>query len=157
MDNTDILIKIRKIVRSINLESKRILKDYGVSIPQILCLNFLNGSPNFQSTQGEIRDFLNLNASTTSGIVQRLEKKGLIARLPKSGDKRVVNIVLTSQGAELYNKIPPILHEKLSHKLTELSSDKLTAIKDSLETLIELLNVNDVDAVPVISIDDTLD
>ena len=33
-----IMISIRKIVRAINLESKRIEKDYGLSIPQLLTL-----------------------------------------------------------------------------------------------------------------------
>jgi len=33
MDTLDILINLRKIVRAINLESKRIQKDFGLSIP----------------------------------------------------------------------------------------------------------------------------
>ncbi|MCH1418377.1 MAG: hypothetical protein L7U68_07520 [Flavobacteriaceae bacterium] len=36
-----IMISIRKIVSAINLESKRIEKDYGLSIPQLLTLKFL--------------------------------------------------------------------------------------------------------------------
>src|SRR6056297_3703570 len=100
MDTTEILIKVRKIVRSINLESKKIQKEYGVSIPQVLCLNYLQKAEGFQATQGEIRKFLNLNSSTVSGIIDRLERKGYVARLPRSGDKRVVNITLTSGGEE---------------------------------------------------------
>ena len=94
MKTTEILIKIRKIVRSIDIESKKIQKEYGVSIPQVLCLSFLHESSNYQSTQGEIRKFLNLNPSTVSGIINRLEKKGYLARLPKSGDKRVTSMLL---------------------------------------------------------------
>ena len=82
METKDVLIQIRKIVRSINLESKKIQKEYGVSIPQVLCLNYLRESPNYQATQGKVKKFLNLNSSTVSGIIDRLEKKGLVARLP---------------------------------------------------------------------------
>ena len=117
MEITEILITIRKIVRSINLESKKVQKEHGVTIPQILCLSYLHASPNFQSTQGDIRHFLNLNSSTTSGIIDRLEDKGFLARLPKQGDKRVVNIALTSKGAGLLTQIPALLHDKLSDKL----------------------------------------
>ena len=46
-DANEILLKIRKIVRSINLESKKVQKEYGVSIPQILCLEYLNRSENY--------------------------------------------------------------------------------------------------------------
>ncbi|GAB1453596.1 hypothetical protein MASR2M47_36520 [Draconibacterium sp.] len=157
MDTTDILIKIRKIVRSINLESKKIQKEYGVSIPQVLCLNYLHSSPNYQTTQGEIRKFLNLNSSTASGIINRLEAKGMIARLPKSGDKRVVNIALTSNGAKLLDKIPALLHEQLSKKLQKLDEKTLIQIKTNLDLLIDMLQISDLDASPLITIESNLE
>ncbi len=153
MDSTDILINIRKIVRSINLESKRIQKDYGVSIPQILCLNFLHLSPNFQSTQRGIKEFLNLNSSTVSGIIQRLERKGLIARLPKTGDKRVTNVVLTAVGESLINNIPPLLHDRLSKKLENYDENELRNIETVLNQLVDILQISDVDASPLIADD----
>lgn len=152
MDTTDILIKIRRIVRSVDIESKKIQKEYGVSIPQVLCLNFLHVSDNYQTTQGEIKKFLNLNSSTVSGIIKRLEKKGLLARLPKSGDKRVVNIALTSAGDNLLSRIPSLLHEQLSRKLQNLDSTELIKVEDSLETLIQLLDIEDVEASPILAL-----
>ncbi|MFW6371490.1 MAG: MarR family winged helix-turn-helix transcriptional regulator [Bacteroidota bacterium] len=146
MNSTEIIIKIRKIVRSINLESKKIEKEYGVSIPQVLCLNFLRESENFQAGQGEIKKFLNLNASTISGIINRLEVKGLAARLPKSGDKRVVTIALTSKGDQLLKKIPELLQEKLAGKLEKLDKKTLEKVKDSLELLVEMLDIDDLEA-----------
>jgi DNA-binding MarR family transcriptional regulator len=157
MDITEILITIRKIVRSINLESKKIQKEYQVSIPQILCLSYLNSAPNFQATQGEIRQFLQLNSSTTSGIVDRLENKGLLVRLPKQGDKRVVNISLTSKGAGLLKQIPEILHIQLSEKLRLLPDNKLQQIQESLQTLVSLLNIEEIEASPIITIEEPID
>jgi DNA-binding MarR family transcriptional regulator len=157
MDTTDILIKIRKIVRSINLESKKIQKEHGVSIPQVLCLNYLHSSPNYQATQGDIRKFLNLNSSTASGIIDRLETKGMIARLPKSGDKRVVNIALTSKGDKLVKAIPALLHEQLSIKLQKLDDQTLAKIKSSLDLMIDMLEINGIEASPLITIESNLD
>ncbi len=157
MDPTEILIKIRKIVRSINLESKKIQKEYGVSIPQVLCLHFLHNSVNYQSTQGEIRKFLNLNSSTVSGIINRLEKKGYLARLPKSGDKRVINIALTSAGDKLLSNIPPLLHEQLSEKLQKLDIDKMQSVENSLDTLVNLLNIQEIEASPMITMESDLE
>lgn len=157
MDTTEILIKIRKIVRSVDIESKKIQKEYGVSIPQVLCLNFLHKSQNYQATQGEIKNFVNLNSSTVSGIINRLEKKGLIARLPKSKDKRVVNIALTSSGDKLLNTIPSLLHEQLSKKLRELDDDKLNKVEESLDTLVNLLEIEQVDASPLITLESDLE
>lgn len=157
MDTADILIKIRKIVRSVDIESKKIQKEYGVSIPQVLCLNFLHESPNYQSTQGEIRNFLNLNSSTVSGIINRLEKKGLLARLPKSGDKRVVNIALTSAGDKLLGSIPSLLHEQLSEKLQKLDDIEIKKVEDSLNTLVKLLEIEQVEASPLITLESDLE
>ncbi len=157
MDTTEILIKIRKIVRSVDIESKKIQKEYGVSIPQVLCLSFLHESSNYQATQGEIRKFLNLNSSTVSGIINRLEKKGLLARLPKSGDKRIVNIALTSSGDKLLSTIPSLLHEQLSEKLKKLDDSELTRVEESLETLIQLLEIEQVEASPLITLESDLE
>ncbi len=157
METTDILIQIRKIVRSINLESKKIQKEYGVSIPQVLCLNYLHNAENFQATQRELKRFLNLNSSTVSGIIHRLEKKGLVARLPKSGDKRVVHIALTSAGDKLIAIMPSLLHEQLSDKLQALNASELKRIEESLDVLVRLLDIQSVDASPVITIESNIE
>jgi DNA-binding MarR family transcriptional regulator len=149
MDTTEILIQIRKIVRSINLESKKIEKEYGVSIPQVLCLQFLRQSKNYQAGQGEIRRFLNLNASTTTGIISRLEAKGLIARLPKSGDKRVVTIALTAKGDQLMEQMPALLHERLEEKLGKLSDHTIHTVQQSLGLLVQVLGINNLEAFPL--------
>lgn len=156
MDTTEILIKVRKIVRSINLESKKIQKEYGVSIPQVLCLNYLRKAKNYQATQGELKKFLNLNSSTVTGIINRLEKKGYIASLPKTGDKRVKNIVITSAGDKMLERIPLLLHDQLTKKLTKLDSNKLQQVEESLNTLVQLLDIEDIDASPVITIEDNI-
>lgn len=156
MEPTEILIKVRKIVRSINLESKKIQKEHGVSIPQVLCLNYLKNAPGFQATQGEIRKFLNLNSSTASGIIGRLEKKGFVARLPRSGDKRVVSITLTSDGEEHLSRIPSLLHEQLSEKLQHLPAEKLEKVEEGLDLLVTLLNLQELEASPLLTVEGNL-
>ncbi len=153
MDTTDIIMQIRRIVRSINLESKKIDKKYGVSIPQVLCLQFLHNAKHYQATQGEIRRFLNLNASTTTGIIGRLEAKGLIARLPKSGDKRVVTIALTAKGDQLMNQMPALLHEKLEEKLGNLNDETILTLQQSLKLLVQTLGIDKLEAFPLYSND----
>jgi DNA-binding MarR family transcriptional regulator len=145
MNTIDILIKIRQIMRTINQESKRIEKDYGVSIPQILCLNFLKRSPGFQATQNELRIFLNLNGSSMHGLIDRLERKGLIARLPKSGDKRKVHISLTSKGDKLTATIPPTLLDRLAKNLQHKDAETLSALQHHLHLLTRLMEIDEVE------------
>lgn len=154
MDYTDILIPIRKIVRSINLDSKKIQKECGLSIPQILALTFLNRAPNFQCTQLELRKFLELNSSTVTGIIRRLEKKGFVAKLPPQGDKRATRLSLTSSGLTVLEKAPPLLQEQLVDKLAALPIEKFNIVQQGLEILVEALGAEDLDAGPILTIPD---
>lgn len=151
MNSTDILINIRKIVRSINLESKRIQKDYGVSIPQVLCLKYMYSKPGYMASQSEIKEFLNLNSSTVSGIIQRLEKKHFVAKLPKKGDKRVTNLILTQSGETVLNNVPSLLHDRLNARLDRIDAAELENIENVLEKLVSIIKISDVDASPLLT------
>lgn len=153
MEYTDVLISIRKILRSINLESKRVQKEHGISIPQYLCLNFLMKQENYKTTGKELRVHLNLNASTVTGIISRLESKGFIAKLPNEVDKRSTYIYLTALGMEKEKSIPALLHEKLSQKLSRLPENALTEVQSSLALLIRFMEVENMDASPLITPD----
>ena len=153
MKYTEILIRIRQIIRSVNLESKRLEKEYGISIPQLLCLNYLSEQAHFQASHKAIKDYLQLNASTVTGIISRLEKKGLVARLPKRQDKRVGLITITAKGAELLEKAPEPMHEQLTYKLQQLSEGELQNVQKSFDTIIDFLNIEDVEAAPIITAD----
>jgi DNA-binding MarR family transcriptional regulator len=153
MEYTDVLINIRKIVRSLNLESKRIQKEFGVSIPQLLCLDYLSTCEQYQSTITRIATYLNLNLSTVTGIVNRLEKKGLLARLPKKGDKRVSNITLTTHGLKLLEHSPELMHQQLSAKLMDMPTQKLVELNNSLQFLVDIFHL-DFAASPLLAPDD---
>lgn len=145
------MISVRKIVRAINLESKRVEKNFGISIPQLLTLKYLKEKPDYKTTMRSLRVFLSLNASTVTGIVSRLETKGYIARLPDPSDKRSTPIVLTSKGDELIKKTNLSLHEKISKNLEALNEEEYGAIVDSFQTIINFLNIEDLDASPIIT------
>ncbi|MBK8969162.1 MAG: MarR family transcriptional regulator [Saprospiraceae bacterium] len=152
MDYIDILVKLRKIIRSINLENKRIEKQYGISIPQLLCLKFLSEQPGYRATASQLKDFIKLNASTISGILTRLEGKGLTARLTNQADKRVSDIILTAQGADILQHSPVTLQEKLSKHLSRLSDAQIEELNKNIDLLVQIMEAGDLEASPVITI-----
>ena len=81
-----------------------------------------------------------------------MEKKGYLARLPKLGDKRVVNIALTSAGDKLLATIPSLLHERLSEKLLKLDNEELRKVEEGLDRLVTILDIEQVEASPLISL-----
>ena len=149
-ESDEILTNIRKILRSINLESKRIQKEYGISIPQLLSLNYLSEIPNYQSTVKAISEHLNLNSSTVSGIIKRLESKGLVAKLPNPNDRRGSIIALTEKGAKLVKSTPGLLHDRLDQNLSRLQPGELETVRKGLDLLIGLMGVEEIDASPIL-------
>lgn len=156
MNYTDILIDIRKIVRSINLESKKIQKDFGISITQLLCLNYLSQQEDYQGTHKELTVYLNLNSSTVTGIINRLQQKGYVARLPKKGDRRVTYVSLTSQGYKVLEATPDLLHDKLAVKLSKLPNEELIRIRGSLHKLVEAMGLENVDASSLMGVEEAV-
>jgi DNA-binding MarR family transcriptional regulator len=156
MEYNNILINIRKILRSINLESKKIQKEYGISIPQLMCLDYLGGMDEYKTTQGNIAKYLNLNSSTMSGIIDRLEAKGFVARLPNPTDKRTIFISLTSKGGKLLSASPQLLHQRLSSRLEKLPKHKIEQINEALEVLVDSLDINQIQASPILTIEEPI-
>jgi DNA-binding MarR family transcriptional regulator len=142
MNYLDIIFKLRKIIRAIHLESKKIEKEFGISIPQLLVLQFLSKQETYKATSKEIKEYINWNASTVSGIIDRLEQKGLIARLPNLDDKRRVYIILTAHGAELLKRTPLTLEHKLKHRLSKLSADEIKELESNIDLLCSILDAN---------------
>ncbi len=143
-------------MRSVNLESKRVDKELGVSIPQLLCLQFLAEQDEFRANASKLKSFLNLNASTITGIISRLEKKNLVVKLPKVSDKRITLISLTAKGMSLLQKAPITFQQKLSEKLQALPPEKLKTIIDGIDLLAELMEVDKIDASPIITSEEFL-
>lgn len=104
----------------------------------------------YQTTQRELKIFLNLNSSTVTGIISRLIKKGYIYRLPKQGDKRITHIQLTATGIKLIEQVPNVLHERLSKKLDNLPENEKNMVLQSLDIITNAMDINGVNASPML-------
>ena len=153
MEYATILTRIRQIVRAVNVESKRLQKEAGISIPQLLCLNFLSQQEELRASHSQIKSFVQLNASTVTGIITRLEAKGLVARLPRTEDKRVRYITITAKGVELLRDIPEPMHARITQRLRALSDEELEKLQGSFDYIIEFLKIDSDYTAPIVTAD----
>lgn len=154
MDSTSILINIRKIIRSINLESKRIQKEFGLSIPQLLTLNYLKEADGYKATPSDLAHYLNLNGSTITGIISRLEKKGWVAKIPSQKDRRVLNVTLTAKGLSILKETPQLMHQRLSKKLEKLNQQQYFELEHAFDLLVKFMEIEDMEASALLTIDE---
>lgn len=66
------------------------------------------------------------DASNMTGLVDRLEKRGLVRREPSPGDRRVKNVVLTSEGEHAVDTIRGGMHATLAGLATLDDGDRAT-------------------------------
>ena len=85
-----ILKSLRKITRSIDLNSKRLSSESSLTAPQILSLLAVYEKGSL--TIAKIANEVHLSASTMVGIVDRLEIKNLVAIPPYT--KQLINVKL---------------------------------------------------------------
>ena len=66
----------------------------------------------------QLAETLHLDSSTVTGILSRLQDKGLIIRSFNTGDRRKVIVHLTDEGRALEKPVSEII-ERLNHELTD--------------------------------------
>ena len=77
----------------------QIAAEFQLSPPQAHALRMLE--PEQPLPMGRLACALGCDASNVTGIVDRLEQRGLIERRPSDRDRRVKVLVVTSQGAQV--------------------------------------------------------
>lgn len=142
-----ILSSIRRLVRSVDIYSRKLAQESGVTVPQLLCL--LKVDELGPLTLKDLSEEVFLNPSTLVGIVDRLENAGLFTRERSVRDRRRVRISLTDAGRELVASAPSPLQDNLARKLDSLPELERATIALSLEKLLELMQEDDAELAKV--------
>jgi DNA-binding MarR family transcriptional regulator len=109
--------------------------EHDISLTQLRVLAILRDR---RVKMSELADYLGLDKSTISGLVDRAEKRGLLRRTPNPVDGRAVDVFLSKQGMELADRGATEIAESLSpmtgtlsradtHRLTTLLMQMLAA------------------------------
>ena len=141
-----ILKSLRRIIRASAIHSRKLDHDFKITAPQMTCLYSLANYTDM--TQSELSKEVNLSISTVNGVVDRLERKGLVVRDRDTKDRRKVFVRLTDAGRELIKDAPCLLQARLSESLRSLPELEQAAIVLSLERIVELMDAQDLDVSP---------
>jgi DNA-binding MarR family transcriptional regulator len=82
-----------------------------------------------------IAETLDVSGASTTGIVDRMEELGYVARQRDSDDRRVVRVVLTDAGHELIADMATERRERLTLLLAAMSDADLLALTRGLRAL----------------------
>lgn len=144
-----ILLSIRRIIRAVDLHSRKLRAECDLTAPQLICLGVLAEAGPL--TVSAIADRVYLSPSTVVGILHRLELRGLVSRKRDDADRRVVNNLITGPGLELLRKAPPALQDGLHEALLRLPRLEQATIALSLARVVDLMEVGPLDASPILA------
>ena len=99
MEHYGVLIKKLDKVFKQNFDQE--LERVGLTFSQMRVLRFLEDNPNTKITQKDISKELDIQHSTTIGLLKRMQEKGLITVVVDEDNRRCRNIFLTSKAEEI--------------------------------------------------------
>ena len=110
-----------------------LFQEFGVTEQQWRILRVLWEQMHLTSTQ--ISTLTLLPAPSLVGILDRLEKKGLVKRLRSSTDRREINVTITTLGKELQLQVMPRVKKIQSQIKQKLSATEWKHINEILEKI----------------------
>ena len=141
---------IRRIIRAVDMHSKMLQQAQDITAPQLVCL--LTLLKEGALTMKRLSQLIDLSASTTVGVVDRLEAKGLVSRTRSTQDRRQVFISITVEGQEMAKRSPFPLQSRLIdgfQKMPELEQATLTL---AVERLVSLMGAGSIDASAILDL-----
>ena len=139
----NIIYTIRRLMQADELYSKELSKSYNISSTQLNCLVALYEKGPMPISR--IAEVILVNASTVTGIIDRLEGKGVVKRSRISEDRRIIMIELTEKGRTLAEDAPPPIQHKIFEGLNRLTEEEVDEIAEVLIRLTHMLDVQDID------------
>ncbi|MGE6106776.1 MarR family winged helix-turn-helix transcriptional regulator [Aeromonas sobria] len=151
----EVLIALRQIIRAIDMHSKRLIKEAGLTAPQLLLLKGINELG--QISMRQLANHTNMSQATATTIMDRLESRQLVERIRSQTDKRKVHATLTEQGRLLLSNAPTPLQDHFIQRFQALEGWEQTLLLSSLQRISHMMNASDIDAAPVLSVNPLTD
>lgn len=125
---------LRRIAGIIKRNGRKILKNYPITSPQFIALQWVIDREHL--TIGELSKKIGLAFSTTTDLVDRMEKNGLVERIRDTNDRRVVRVVPLDKGKTIIKEVISKRQQYLGEVMSSLSDKEKETISDSLHLLL---------------------
>jgi len=128
------LIQLLRTAERLWEASRLLFSRWDLSPSQFNVLNLLQDAPNGWS-QTELSRELLTHRSNVTGLVDRLEARGLVQRQDAAGDRRAYRVRLTARGAGLIQEILPHYRSSAESVWTRVPTARVLALSQTLEQL----------------------
>ena len=143
-----IVASIRRIVRAVDLHSRHLVEAHGITAPQLATLA---GAQQLGPVAiGALARAVHLSQPTVSGILDRLEQRGLAQRVRSDQDRRSVVVRITEKGEKVLRESPSLLQDRFREELSRLEGWERYWLLSALERVAAMMDAEAIKAAPVL-------
>ena len=147
----ELLVSIRKVIRAIDLHSRKLNKEAGLTGPQLLILQQIGQTQGIKAAQ--VAKNINLSSATVTNILDRLESRKLIERIRNTQDKRSYSLFLTDAAKELLMNAPQPLQDHFIKNFCALNDWEQSQLLSSMQRIASMMDAQELDAAPLLEIE----
>lgn len=145
-----IVSSIRRIIRAIDLQSRRLMDEHKLTGPQLATLR---GAQKLGEVSiSTLARTVHLSQPTVSGILNRLERRGLVVRKRSSGDRRSFVIGMTEEGLRVLEAAPSLLQDRFRTELARLEGWERHWMLSALQRIASMMDAEGIDAAPILEV-----
>jgi DNA-binding MarR family transcriptional regulator len=138
----DVLVTLRRIIRAIDMHSKKLGKEYGLTGPQLMILKEIRSGQDI--TIGHVAKKVALSQATVTNIIDRLEKREMVTRERSTQDKRRVLVHTTEKADEILDTNPSVLQADFINSFQTLESWEQNLILSSLQRIATMMHAENI-------------
>ena len=144
-----VLVSLRKIIQSIERHSRFLVKEYGLTGPQLIVLQEIARAG--KAPVGRIAKACSLSQATVTGVLERLEKRGFVSRKRSEKDRRQVLVTTTAAGDGILQSAPPLMQADFVDRYDRLQDWEQSLILGALQRLVEMMDADTIRAAPFLA------
>ncbi|MCP3429224.1 MarR family winged helix-turn-helix transcriptional regulator [Opacimonas viscosa] len=150
LKDEELLVALRKVIRAIDMRSKQLSREVGLTGPQLIVLQEVGKRPGVMVKQ--IAESINLSPATVTSILDRMEARTLISRIRSTEDKRRVGVFLTESGQEALDKAPLPLQEHFVNRFSALEEWEKSQMVATMQRIATMMDAEKLDAAPLLEV-----
>lgn len=128
-----IIADLRATLREIRcIGSERLLRQ-GVSMGHLHLMSILDRHG--EMAMSRLAEVLDVSLSNATGLIDRMEERGLVVRRRVPDDRRVVLVGLTPAGQQALTDLELLRNDLLAHVLARLDDRQLSRVAGALDDL----------------------
>lgn len=129
---------LRHIAAIIKQKGREILTNYTITPPQFIALQWLDELGDM--TIGDLSNRMYLAFSTTTDLIDRMEKNELVQRVRDTADRRVVRIHLLPEGEKIIREVIEKRQLYLVDVVSDFEDEEIQQLSELLQKLYVRMN-----------------